>query len=92
MTETDRELRALQEVELDLLHRFDEICRRENLRYFLLGGSHWGAVRHGGFIPWDDDIDVGMPVRITSAFCGLRRRCCLPTSFCRTTTANRPIC
>ena len=61
MTETDRELRALQEVELDLLHRFDEICRRENLRYFLLGGSALGAVRHGGFIPWDDDIDVGMP-------------------------------
>ncbi len=61
MNETDRDLRVLQEVELGLLHQFDEICRKEGLRYFLLGGSALGAVRHGGFIPWDDDIDVGMP-------------------------------
>ncbi|HIW74026.1 MAG TPA: LicD family protein [Firmicutes bacterium] len=61
MNETDRELRALQKVELGLLHQFDAICRKEGLAYFLLGGTALGAVRHGGFIPWDDDVDVGMP-------------------------------
>lgn len=54
-------LRKLQLIQLDILHAFDELCKSRNLRYFLLGGSALGAIRHGGFIPWDDDIDVGMP-------------------------------
>ena len=51
----------LKEIEIDLLSRFIEVCERLNLRYFAIGGTLLGAVRHKGFIPWDDDIDVGMP-------------------------------
>ena len=46
---------------LDLLLKFDEVCKNNDLRYFLSCGSMLGAVRHKGFIPWDDDIDVCMP-------------------------------
>ncbi len=54
-------LRALQQVELGILRQFLAICERYQLRYYMLGGSLLGAVRHQGFIPWDDDIDIGMP-------------------------------
>lgn len=46
--------------ELDLLTLLEKLCVRENINYFLLFGSLIGAVRHKGFIPWDDDIDLGM--------------------------------
>ncbi len=48
-------------VELDLLAQLEGLCRQERLRYFASGGTMLGAVRHGGFIPWDDDIDIIMP-------------------------------
>ena len=54
-------LRELQVIEADMLRHTIEICDKLNLRYYLLGGTLLGAVRHGGFIPWDDDIDIGMP-------------------------------
>ena len=46
---------------LDMLAWFDAFCRENGLRYYALGGTLLGAVRHEGFIPWDDDVDVGMP-------------------------------
>ena len=51
----------LQKKELELLKRFVEICESEKLRYWLVCGSALGAVKYGGFIPWDDDIDVALP-------------------------------
>ena len=47
-------------VELELLQKFDEVCRKYNLTYYAYYGTLLGAVRHQGFIPWDDDIDVVM--------------------------------
>ncbi|MBR1456678.1 MAG: LicD family protein [Oscillospiraceae bacterium] len=53
----------LQNKLLEMLHWFHALCVDNGLRYYALGGTMLGAVRHGGFIPWDDDIDVGMPRR-----------------------------
>lgn len=54
------DLRLLHELLLKCLVEFDRICRRHNIRYFLGGGTLLGAIRHGGMIPWDDDMDVMM--------------------------------
>ena len=54
-------VKKLQKIELKMFEMFVHICEEENLQYYLLGGTLLGAVRHKGFIPWDDDIDVGMP-------------------------------
>lgn len=53
-------LRELQLCELELVKAVLEICRRHNLTVFMMGGTFLGAVRHQGFIPWDDDVDLGM--------------------------------
>ena len=57
----DATLKRLQKCELILLKDFVEICETEGLMYFGLAGTALGAVRHKGFIPWDDDIDLGLP-------------------------------
>ncbi|MBR3161667.1 MAG: LicD family protein [Bacilli bacterium] len=57
---TTKELQKLQGIELEVLIEFDRICKKHNLKYVLVGGSLLGAIRHNGFIPWDDDIDVSM--------------------------------
>ncbi len=54
-------LRQMQEIELDILVAFDEVCRANGLRYYMDGGTLLGAMCYEGFIPWDDDIDLKMP-------------------------------
>ena len=54
-------LKELQGYEADALKQFITLCEKHNLRYYVIGGTLLGAVRHGGFIPWDDDVDVAMP-------------------------------
>nr|WP_232842664.1 LicD family protein [Lactobacillus sp. HBUAS51381] len=54
-------MKALQNKELEILKYLKKICVANNLKFFLGGGSSIGAIRHGGFIPWDDDVDVFMP-------------------------------
>ena len=51
----------LQQKELELLTLFIQICSQLELRYYLVCGTALGAVKYGGFIPWDDDVDVSMP-------------------------------
>lgn len=55
------ELRQVQKKSLDIAIYFRDFCRENNLKFFLCGGCCIGAVRHKGFIPWDDDVDVFMP-------------------------------
>ncbi len=57
----DVDMKRIMEIELDMLRAFIAVCEKHDLTYFLIGGTALGAVRHGGFIPWDDDIDVGLP-------------------------------
>lgn len=53
-------IKEVKQIELEMFLKFDEICRKNDIKYFLGGGTFLGAVRHKGFIPWDDDIDVAM--------------------------------
>lgn len=53
--------KKVQQCETEILKVIDSICRKYRLRYFAIGGTALGAMRHEGFIPWDDDIDIGMP-------------------------------
>ena len=54
------DIRDIQAITLDLMLLFDAFCKKHGLAYYLCGGTLLGAVRHGGFIPWDDDVDVFM--------------------------------
>ena len=47
--------------DLELAEFFKGICKKNNLTYYIIGGTLLGAIRHKGFIPWDDDMDLAMP-------------------------------
>lgn len=51
-------LKEIQELEYNILKEFDAFAKENNIKYFLCGGTLLGAIRHEGFIPWDDDIDI----------------------------------
>lgn len=59
--ENEMNIRQIQLAELEILKKFIAFCKKHNLTYWLYGGTALGAVRHRGFIPWDDDIDIIMP-------------------------------
>ena len=65
-------LRPLWDALLDLYEKFAEYCKKHNIRYYATGGTCLGAVRHNGFIPWDDDLDFRVPrpdyVRLVKCF------------------------
>ncbi len=68
----DEELKKLQKIELEMLIEIDRICRKYKIKYSLGGGTLLGAIRHNGFIPWDDDADVTM---IRTEYKKFRRAC-----------------
>ena len=59
----------LQKCQFEMLKFFVKFCEDHDIKYFLVGGTALGAIRHGGFIPWDDDIDVGIPREDYDRFC-----------------------
>lgn len=66
----DRELlRAVQLTQLEIAKEIRRVCQAHGIRYFLCCGTFLGAVRHGGFIPWDDDMDMGMLRQDYETFC-----------------------
>lgn len=87
----DSALRALQLEELAGLLEIRRVCRENGLRYYLTGGTLLGAVRHRGFIPWDDDMDIAMPREDYDRFCRLceRERVFPPEYYVQTTGTDR---
>ena len=59
-TLSSNELKAIHSLELEALTVIDQICRRHSIKYTLIDGSLLGAIRHNGFIPWDDDVDIAI--------------------------------
>lgn len=69
------QMTPMQERLLEMLSWFHGFCTEHHLRYYALGGTMLGAVRHQGFIPWDDDVDVGMPRTDYRRFSLLMKAC-----------------
>ena len=57
---SDEQLDKIHEIELEMLEEVDRICKKNGIAYCIIAGTLLGAIRHGGFIPWDDDADVAM--------------------------------
>lgn len=60
MIYSSEQLKKLQKVEIEILSEVIRICNKFDLSYFTVGGTTLGAIRHNGFIPWDDDVDIGL--------------------------------
>ncbi len=86
----EKRLRELQLIELDILKEVDRVCKEQGLTYYLGEGTLLGAIRHGGFIPWDDDLDILMPRKDYNKFINLASQELSDRFFClnETTQSN----
>ena len=87
------EVKKLWKVEMELARQLRTICEKNNIRYFAGGGTLLGAVRHRGFIPWDDDMDFLMLKKDYDRFCEvapkeLREPYCFQSSFAMSRIRN----
>lgn len=71
---TDEELEEIKQVVLEILHDVVRLCEEYDIPYMLGGGTALGAIRHKGFIPWDDDIDINIPRKYVHNICELIRQ------------------
>lgn len=69
---SDFDLKSYQSCAFGILSEFDRFAKVNNISYYIIGGTLLGAVRHKGFIPWDDDIDIGVPREDYNKLAGLR--------------------
>ena len=65
---SENNIKDVQNKILEIMKYIDMLCRKENIEYFIMGGTALGAIRHGGFIPWDDDLDIFMTSENYSKF------------------------
>lgn len=68
------DLEKIQKIEIEILDYVACICKQYRLMYFLVGGTLLGAIRHKGFIPWDNDIDIAMPRNDYETLCEILRK------------------
>lgn len=84
-------LEAVHEVQKELLKKLDQVCREQGLHYAAIHGTLLGAIRHQGFIPWDDDVDIAMPRQDYDRLLELANKL-FPEPFFLQTPANNENC
>lgn len=76
---------------IDLLEKFKSVCTKYNLTWYADGGTLLGAIRHKGFIPWDDDIDIIMPRKDYDKYCEVADKECTGTTYFNANIYNDPL-
>ena len=89
MDNVDTKVKQIREVEIEILDYVVEICEKNNIEYYLDFGTLLGAIRHEGFIPWDDDIDIAMPRKDYEKFLEICQNIKSPTFFLQTCRTDK---
>lgn len=85
----DSKLKRIWAVELDLFNEFSRVCNKNGIRFQVFAGTLLGAIRHKGFIPWDDDFDVCMDYQNYKKLCTVAQKEFLPPYFFQTSITDR---